>query len=124
MNLHGIMFLFVFLSIITVFVIVPWYTDSVASDTTVTTAVEHLKIPSFATWHPNTGFLGAVESVISAPLAAFNFVVDYTSYINTILNVGVPGFSGWMMLIWYCMIGLLSATTIYIIYTIIAARTG
>lgn len=123
MNLTGIMWLFIILAIVTVMVIVPWYTSSVASDTAVATAIEHLKVPSFTTWHPNTGFLGTVESALSSPLAVFNFVVDYTSYINTVLNQGAPGFAGWMMLLWYCMIGLLSATTIYIIYTIVAART-
>jgi len=124
MNLTGIMWLFIILAIATVFIIVPWYTNTVASDTTVATAVTHLKVPSFATWHPNTGFMGTIESTISLPIAVVNFVFDYTGYINTVLHIGAPGFAGWMMMLWYAMIGLLSATTIYVIYTIIAARSG
>jgi len=124
MNLQGVMYLFIILALVTTGIIIPWYIDGVAANAQTTSAISNLDVPQFSLYHVPWYLGGSFTAMVTAPIALIDFGVGYTGYMQTVLSVGAPGFDGWVMIIWYLVLGLLSATTMYIIYTIIAARAS
>ncbi len=124
-NMTGIFYVFIIMAVVLSFIIIPWYINGVASDTGVSTAIQKLAMPQYQRIDAGLGgAAGTVVSFITTPISVISFVVGYFVYVNTLINMDVPGMVGWLSWIWYLIIGLFAAAMLYIIYSILAARSG